>query len=235
MASMEDDEIIDGSGDEQEDITPADILQRLRQSWIDERMCPELLEYDGDVVDCMLDQIHQMEANLKRVSKTDFKISIHKMEVDRIRYLIASYLRCRLQKIELYHRHLLASEELRRRLSPEELKFATEFQAGQESHFQEVALQHMPSSGASASQPESGSEPAPSAEGSRLGAAEATVAPSLDAHVYLRADVDCVGVLIADEAGDSRTEELDLVKGSQYLLRYEPISKLLHKGDVHLI
>ena len=29
----------------------------------------------------MLDQIHQMEANLKRVSKTDFKISIHKMEV----------------------------------------------------------------------------------------------------------------------------------------------------------
>ena len=53
----------------------------LFQSWIDENRCPELLEYDGDVVDCMLDQIHQMEANLKRVSKTDFKISIHKMEV----------------------------------------------------------------------------------------------------------------------------------------------------------
>ena len=32
-----------------------------------------------------------------------------------------------------------------------------------------------------------------------------------------------------------RTEEVDLVNGSQYLLRYEPIHKLLHKGDVHLI
>ncbi|XP_043222552.1 DNA replication complex GINS protein SLD5-like isoform X2 [Amphibalanus amphitrite] len=126
MAALDDEDIIDGSDEEQEDITPADILHKLKQSWIDETRCPELLEYDGDVVDCMLDQIHQMEANLRRVSKTDFKISIHKMEVDRIRYMIASYLRCRLQKIELYHRYLLSNEEQRRRLSPAELKFATE-------------------------------------------------------------------------------------------------------------
>ena len=69
----------------------------------------------------------------------------------------------------------------------------------------------MPSAGAaSQSQPESESESEVplSGEGSRLQAAEATVAPSLDTHVYLRAAADCPGVLIADEAGDARYGQL---------------------------
>jgi len=227
---MDDDDIIDGSDEDQATITPADILNKLKQSWIDERMCPDLLDYDGDVVDCMLDQIHQMEANLKRVKKTDFKISVHKMEVDRIRYVIASYLRCRLQKIETYHRHVLSTEELRRRLSPEELKFATELQASVDAHLHEVALRELPLAGSSQAESQLDSQ-----TGDAL--SNMAVAPSVDTHVYLRAAADCPGVLITDPASDAttRTEEVDLVKGSQYLLRYEPISKMLHKGDVHLI
>jgi len=179
---MDDDDIIDGSDEDQDTITPADILNKLKQSWIDERMCPELLDYDGDVVDCMLDQIHQMEANLKRVKKTDFKISVHKME------------------------------------------------ASVDVHLHEVALRELPLAGSSQaeSQPDSQTGDALS---------NMAVAPNVDTHVYLRAAADCPGVLITDPASDAttRTEEVDLVKGSQYLLRYEPISKMLHKGDVHLI
>lgn len=41
----------------------------------------------------------QQEANLQRVKKGDMKASIHRMEIDRIRFVLSSYLRSRLQKV----------------------------------------------------------------------------------------------------------------------------------------
>lgn len=41
----------------------------------------------------------QQEANLQRVKKGDAKASIHRMEIDRIRFMLSSYLRSRLQKV----------------------------------------------------------------------------------------------------------------------------------------
>lgn len=42
--------------------------------------------------------LHQ-EANLQRVKKGDTKASIHRMEIDRIRFVLSSFLRSRLQKV----------------------------------------------------------------------------------------------------------------------------------------
>ena len=50
------------------------------QAWLNEKFAPELLELKGDIVDCMLEQINQMEENIQRAKKHDFKITIHKME-----------------------------------------------------------------------------------------------------------------------------------------------------------
>ena len=52
------------------------------QAWLNEKFSPELLENRSDIVDCMLDQIHEMEENIRRAKKGDFKVSIHKMEVN---------------------------------------------------------------------------------------------------------------------------------------------------------
>lgn len=41
----------------------------------------------------------RQEANLQRVKKGDSKASIHRMEIDRIRFVLSSYLRSRLQKV----------------------------------------------------------------------------------------------------------------------------------------
>lgn len=41
------------------------------------------------------------EANLKRAKRGDLKVSIHRMEIERIRYVLSSYLRCRLVKVIL--------------------------------------------------------------------------------------------------------------------------------------
>ena len=41
------------------------------------------------------------EANLKRAKRGDLKVSVHRMEIERIRYVLSSYLRCRLVKVIL--------------------------------------------------------------------------------------------------------------------------------------
>ena len=51
------------------------------QAWFNEKFSPELLEAKTDLVDCMLEQISEMEENIARAKKGDFKVSLHRMEV----------------------------------------------------------------------------------------------------------------------------------------------------------
>lgn len=49
------------------------------------------------------------EANLQRVKKGDMKASIHRMEIDRIRFVLSSYLRSRLQKVSKFGKRKILS------------------------------------------------------------------------------------------------------------------------------
>lgn len=54
----------------------------------------------------------QQEANLQRVKKGDTKASIHRMEIDRIRFVLSSYLRARLQKVSKVNNIAVHTEAL---------------------------------------------------------------------------------------------------------------------------
>ncbi|KAK6313155.1 hypothetical protein J4Q44_G00165020 [Coregonus suidteri] len=67
------------------------------------------------------------------------------MEIDRIRFVLSSYL----QKIETFSPHVLEKEKSRAEgdpsfLSPEEFSFAKEYLAKTETYLKAVALKHMP-------------------------------------------------------------------------------------------
>ncbi|KAK2172247.1 hypothetical protein NP493_976g00000 [Ridgeia piscesae] len=102
--------------EETEALTAAEVLQKLEDAMLNEKFCPELLEQKMDVVECMLEQVEQMEENISHARTGDFKI-------DRIRYMLSSYLRTRLKKIEQYTSPILETEKSADtpRLSPEEL------------------------------------------------------------------------------------------------------------------
>ena len=51
------------------------------QALLNEKFCPELLEHKMDIVECMMEQLEQMEENISRARTGDFKVSIHRMEV----------------------------------------------------------------------------------------------------------------------------------------------------------
>jgi len=62
----------DPSSSEDEDDdgeTPGQVLNFLEQSWVNERMAPTLLKPQTYVVDCMIDQMNQMNNNIENHSQ----------------------------------------------------------------------------------------------------------------------------------------------------------------------
>uniref|UniRef100_A0A8C9A221 GINS complex subunit 4 n=1 Tax=Prolemur simus TaxID=1328070 RepID=A0A8C9A221_PROSS len=80
-------------GSEEVVLTPAELIEKLEQAWMNEKFAPELLESKTEIVECVMEQLEHTEENLRRVKKEGLKGSIHRMEIERIRYVLSSYLR----------------------------------------------------------------------------------------------------------------------------------------------
>lgn len=129
-------------------ISTEQLVQRLEEAWLNEKFSPEILPYSGGVVDCLLDQLTHMQGNLQQIDRADFRGGVHKMELERIQYILTSYLKIRLAKIEKHGSFILnqlrngqSDQEL---LSPEEQRYARAYIASFEDYLRDVALVHMP-------------------------------------------------------------------------------------------
>ncbi|XP_032814374.1 DNA replication complex GINS protein SLD5 isoform X3 [Petromyzon marinus] len=94
------------SGEEEEEgeeVTPAELVSRLREAWLNEKLCPDLLPQHSELTECVVEQLTHMEGNLRRVQRADVKSSLHRMELERIRFMLSSYLRTRLNKVCFQH------------------------------------------------------------------------------------------------------------------------------------
>nr|XP_056716653.1 DNA replication complex GINS protein SLD5 [Euleptes europaea] len=210
------------AGSEEVLLTPAQLIRSLEQAWMNEKFAPELLESKSEIVECVVEQLEHMEENLKRAKGGDLKVGIHRMEVERIRYILSSYLRCRLRKIEKYFPHVLEKEKTRAEgdpsiLSPEEFAFAKEYMANTEAHFRNVALKHMP----------------PNLQ--KVDLLKAVSKPNLDSFVFLRVKERQENILVEPETDEQREYVIDLDEDSQHLIRYKTIAPLVASGAVQLI
>ena len=205
---------------EEEPITAQKVLQTLEEAWLNEKFSPELLASQADYVECMMEQIQQMEDNLNKLKKSDFRVEVHHMELARIRYIITSYLRTRLEKIEQNTVHILEQEAERGpenpHLSEDELAYAKNFLSLQENHFKQLVLKHVP----------------PPVQD--FMSTQKSLVPNLRSHVFLRAKKDIEGV-VTEGDGENRDEDLDLEENSQHIMQYKPIATLLKDGAVQLI
>ncbi|XP_023406848.1 DNA replication complex GINS protein SLD5 isoform X2 [Loxodonta africana] len=191
-------------------------------AWMNEKFAPELLESKSEIVECVIEQLHHMEENLRRAKKGDLKVSIHRMEMERIRYVLSSYLRCRLRKIEKFFPHILEKEKTRSDrepscLSPEEFAFAREYMANTEMYLRNVALKHMP----------------PNLQ--KVDLLRSVPKPDLDSYVFLRVKERQENILVEPETDEQRDYVIDLEEGSQHLIRYKTIAPLVASGAVRLI
>lgn len=207
----------DEEDEEEEELTAQSALLAIENAWLNEKFAPELLPHRSDLVECMLQQISHMEENMKRLEKGDLRLMVHRMELDRIKFVIASYLRIRLEKIERYTIHILSEEANRSAeeyyLTPAELQFAKEFLASVEMLFRTVALQHMPGNFQS------------------FDVSKLSVKPNMQAYVFLRANDTVNGIVLP---GDVH-EEIDFEAGSQHIIQYSAVAELVKTGAVQLI
>ncbi|XP_055315465.1 DNA replication complex GINS protein SLD5 [Sitodiplosis mosellana] len=203
------------SDEEEEPITAQKVLEILQNTWLNEKFAPELLPHQSDILDLMLGQIEHMEENISQLDKNDFRYIAHRIELERIKYIVTSYLRCRIRKIETFTRALLEEDNQRpadkRRLSDDERKYAEAHMALIKRHFQQIAIQHMPAN----LQEESARE---------------VVTPNLMSHIFLRANESVPSVVVG-----MNDEEVDLEAGSLHIMPYKLASDLLLDGKVQLI
>ncbi|EAA01611.5 AGAP001166-PA [Anopheles gambiae str. PEST] len=207
-AEFEDDE-------EEIQMSSQEVLEALQRAWINEKFAPDLLPYEDALVEMVMIQLVHMEENLATANKNDLLYIVHRMEVERIRFIVASYLRCRLQKLETYAPHIIEVESGRprnsKRLSAAEHKFAVDFHESVENHFNELVTRHMP-------QNHQDDERA------------RRVIPNLDTHVFARARQDVGEYSLA--GGEL---SVNIRAGAVHLFRYCDIEPLIIEGQLELI
>ncbi|KAG7150119.1 DNA replication complex GINS protein SLD5 like [Verticillium longisporum] len=125
-------------------------LQALTRAWIAERSAPELLEWPPDNlfervnarIARQIETIEDMTGDMD--PKTNFALIVIQTELERFKFLVRSYIRARIAKIDKHTLYYLASPPLRARLSPTELAYATRHQALLHDHYLSSFLSSFP-------------------------------------------------------------------------------------------
>ncbi|KAM0424705.1 hypothetical protein ACHAPT_010014 [Fusarium lateritium] len=125
-------------------------LQALTRLWVAERSAPELLEWPTDGlfervnarIKSQIEKVEDMTGDMD--PKTNFALIVIQTELERYKFLVRSYLRARIAKIDKHTLHYLSSQELREKLSPTEVAYATRHQALLHNHYLSSFLASFP-------------------------------------------------------------------------------------------
>eukprot|EP01080_Neovahlkampfia_damariscottae_P005939 gene5939-9769_t len=118
-------------------------LSNIKKSLIQERFSPEILPYQKESIKFLIDGLEEQEENLINESKNPIVSNLKQFEIERLKYLISTYLRTRIQKIEKYSKYI--DENQLHLLSKQEKEFLNQFQENEEAHFS-TFLKNIPSS-----------------------------------------------------------------------------------------
>jgi len=138
------------------------------------------------------------------------------MEIDRVRFMMTSYLRTRLLKIQKYALHITGSAEFYNRLSNAEFEFAKKYVDVTQRHYTSV-LDQLPE---------------------KLQAFETDMIkePDLNTYVFCLVNTDLGEVEVNAGSGSTQDEQVvDLQQNDIYALRYSSIRQFLGDGTVDLI
>ncbi|KAF5737069.1 putative DNA replication complex GINS protein SLD5 [Tripterygium wilfordii] len=141
----------DGSASDMNDHKPfvpeISDLELLKTAWRNEKAAPEILPFQTRLVNDMKDQIQWREETVDEFEESGndpLTVSLYQMDLDRIQFLLRSYLRVRLQKIEKYMFHILKTDNLRDRLSEQEKLFARRCVDDMGNHLEDTVLSKLP-------------------------------------------------------------------------------------------
>ncbi|XP_014284711.1 DNA replication complex GINS protein SLD5 isoform X3 [Halyomorpha halys] len=203
------DEIMDH--EDESEITAQAVLNVIQEAWLNEKLCPELLPNVTEYVEIMMEQVEQMEANVSQLENTDLRSLIHKQEIERIKYLIRSYLRFRLEKIETYSLSLFKNPGV---LSAEEMKFLKEYTTITVEALKSLC-QNMPG---------------PTGQ---LNSKQLEISPDLNAFVFVKSKEALSDAIIVQDGVNE--EEVIIEKDSQHILPYNAVKEHIRNSTMVLM
>lgn len=198
-------------------------LRELTYAWVSERMSPELLDYQHALVERLLSrvraQVEFIELNSLELQTAERDIKLQLLvvesELDRVSFVLRSYLRTRLAKVDRHTVYIRNNEHLLQRLSPQETEYM-------EAHF--AALVELYNSLFLGQLPEQ-----LQALDDTGGGISMVEEPDMDRPVFVKVVNETMESIVLGE------EEIDLAVGSIYLIRYSAVQRFVYAGDVLLI
>uniref|UniRef100_A0A7S1TZD8 DNA replication complex GINS protein SLD5 n=1 Tax=Phaeomonas parva TaxID=124430 RepID=A0A7S1TZD8_9STRA len=206
-------------------------VSQIMQAYLDENAAPELLPFRGELVAELREQLAGQEEQIAEITEGEgrtveevFTASLYQMDIDRVKYALAKYLRVRILKLErvagLFRADLApeladAAAELRRKISDEERQFAGELEKLYEAHIDDAVLRHLP---------EDGPETLRS-----LGDADICRPPRTDRFVFCRVNETVDGFLAHETAEPATWEE-----GDVHVAPYAAIKSFVEDGRMSL-
>ncbi|ODQ50079.1 GINS complex, Sld5 component, partial [Saitoella complicata NRRL Y-17804] len=210
-------------------------INALTQSFISERLSPELLPFETEVLDRVMGRVQDMIMRVEEAMSEQaeghggggFKVVLMQTELERVKWLVRSYLRARLHKIDRYPLHILRTQDLVTRLSRTEKQYAQKHLA--------LLTHHYRSSFLSALDPQLQNLDDNTAGISMI------ETPDLDSAVFVRVkrdveggDGDVLGVKTGAKGEGGEEEMVELRGGAIYILRWSAVRKWVVSGDVEL-
>ncbi|KAL0376343.1 UNVERIFIED_CONTAM: DNA replication complex GINS protein SLD5 [Sesamum calycinum] len=135
------------AADDYESLMSTTDAELLKSAWRNEKAAPEILKFDADLVQRSRQQIQLMEEMVDEFNKNGvdpLTVSLYQMDLDRTMFLLRSYLRTRLQKIEKYVFHIQKTLQLWNRLSKQEQMFARRCAGDLKHHLEQSVLSKLP-------------------------------------------------------------------------------------------
>ena len=226
------------------------------QAFVNERLAPEILPYETDLVSSLQSKLAGQEADAAALAgrggptaagagaaaaaggAAPALAALLTADAARARYLLAAYHRARLGKIEKFATHVLDCPAVQARLAPPELTFARTFFLASGRHLKAAAASRLPPDFVSlVRQSKNASEEK-----------DMVRRPALGGHVIARALEDRGAVAVGppengdwgsggggDAAAAGSGEVIQLLKGDVYALRYGAVRDLLAEDWVALV
>ncbi|KAF2088413.1 GINS complex, Sld5 component [Saccharata proteae CBS 121410] len=197
-------------------------LQELTRRWVAERVAPEILPYPDALMERTLarirTQIELVEEQTGNMDpKTNFRLILIQTELERFKFLVRSFLRARIAKIDRYPLHMLESSTLAY-LSQSETQYLRSHQALLSSHYAASFLSQFPAQLQRLDD--------------RAGGISMVDTPDLDTVVFCRILRDAGAVPVG---GIEEEREVEMKRGDVLIVRWKVIRHRVASGDIELI
>ncbi|EIM19871.1 GINS complex, Sld5 component [Wallemia mellicola CBS 633.66] len=204
-----------------EEQSPESALSQLVRSWVAERGAPVVLEWQGEIVDEVMSQIEEQSKIVDSLKSDDrstdeehFQLILVQTEVERAKYVITSYVRARLSKIEEHAQYIVKNPSTHSNLSGIELSHARKFWRLIETHYQMSVLQGLPTAMRGLEDSHNGKS--------------MVIEPDLDRAIFIRARRNVGQVQLPQQS-------IELMKGDNYLVSFRDVSYLIASGAVEIV